>query len=159
MKFLLLSLCSVRIYWTFIKFFWKFIFGLSLILPMGNGFELLWRGGSWSTFLTIDHGVNSRVSWSWSVPYPPPKFKRTSSNIRDNYALIRWCKVTVTKNTRALWRHTTMCLEIPASVTKKYCTPTTTATQVRAVSKRILKFGNDHTYLQRTFGKSISFKF
>ena len=20
-------------------------------------------------FLTIDHGVNSRVSWSWSVPY------------------------------------------------------------------------------------------
>ena len=23
-------------------------------------------------FLTIDHGVNSRVSWSWSVPYPPP---------------------------------------------------------------------------------------
>ena len=25
---------------------------------------------SWSTFLTIDHGVNSRVSWSWSVPYP-----------------------------------------------------------------------------------------
>ena len=27
---------------------------------------------SWSTFLTIDHGVNSRVSWSWSVPYPPP---------------------------------------------------------------------------------------
>ena len=25
-------------------------------------------------FLTIDHGVNSRVSWSWSVPYPPPYF-------------------------------------------------------------------------------------
>ena len=22
--------------------------------------------------LAIDHGVNSRVSWSWSVPYPPP---------------------------------------------------------------------------------------
>ena len=27
---------------------------------------------SWSTFLTIDHRVNSRVSWSWSVPCPPP---------------------------------------------------------------------------------------
>ena len=26
---------------------------------------------SWSNFLTIDHGSNSRVSWSWSVPYPP----------------------------------------------------------------------------------------
>ena len=24
-------------------------------------------------FFTIDHGVNSRVSWSWSVPYPPPQ--------------------------------------------------------------------------------------
>ena len=28
--------------------------------------------GHGQLFLTIDHGVNSRVSWSWSVPYPPP---------------------------------------------------------------------------------------
>ena len=28
-------------------------------------------------FLTIDHGVNSRVSWSWSVPYPPLNYVRT----------------------------------------------------------------------------------
>ena len=32
---------------------------------------------SWSTFLTIDHGVNSRVSWSWSVPYPPDYSSRS----------------------------------------------------------------------------------
>ena len=25
----------------------------------------------WSNFLTVDHGSNSRLSWSWSVPYPP----------------------------------------------------------------------------------------
>ena len=37
---------------------------------------------SWSTFLTIDHGVNSRVSWSWSVPYPPsPRFLYLDSGI------------------------------------------------------------------------------
>ena len=35
--------------------------------------ELPWSNGrNWSTFLTIDHGVNSRVSWSWSVPTPSP---------------------------------------------------------------------------------------
>ena len=25
----------------------------------------------WSCYLTIDHGANSRVSWSWSVPSTP----------------------------------------------------------------------------------------
>ena len=35
-------------------------------------------------FLTIDHGVNSRVSWSWSVPYPPPP------NLENRYIIIDW---------------------------------------------------------------------
>ena len=39
---------------------------------------------SWSTFLTIDHGVISRVSWSWSVPYPPPPPPPPPS-YHDNY--------------------------------------------------------------------------
>ena len=35
-----------------------------LTIDHGVNSRLSW---SWSTFLTIDHGVNSRVSWSWSV--------------------------------------------------------------------------------------------
>ena len=37
-------------------------------------------------FLTIDHGVNSRVSWSWSVPYPPPNL--VSARVANEYLLI-----------------------------------------------------------------------
>ena len=42
------------------------------ILTIDHGQNQGCFGQSWSTFLTIDHGANSRVSWSWSVPYPPP---------------------------------------------------------------------------------------
>ena len=43
-------------------------FDLKIPLTMGQTPRCQW---SWSNFLTIDHGPNSRVSWSWSVPYPP----------------------------------------------------------------------------------------
>ena len=40
---------------------------ISMTMGQIQGFQ--WP---WSNFLTIDHGSNSRVSWSLSVPYPPP---------------------------------------------------------------------------------------
>ena len=53
-------------------------------------------------FLTIDHGVNSRVSWSWSVPYPPPppnlepcpKFPGKTKTSIDTFLLRFACEAT-----------------------------------------------------------------
>ena len=59
--------------------------------------------GPWSNFLTIDHGSNSRVSWSLSVPPPPyhpfiikvqlqihfPCHKKDRSKTEDNF----WQKI------------------------------------------------------------------
>ena len=41
-------------------------------------------------FLTIDHGSNSRVSWSWSVPLYPPRFTISQSLNIDAITLLNY---------------------------------------------------------------------
>ena len=45
------------------------MFTIMMSMGYGGNFGVLFAV---VRFLTIDHGTNSRVSWSWSVPDPPP---------------------------------------------------------------------------------------